>query len=105
MLSFLAPIFQGIVTSAIFELGMAGISSLRNRVPLEKRYKRAFERAVCRYFAEPEYAARSVRRDYPKYLESLKKDLSYVNDLRLENGVYTTRSSWTERKRMWRTLR
>lgn len=88
MLSFLAPIFQGIVASAIFESGMAGISSLRNRVTLEKRYKRAFEKAVCRYFAEPEYAARSVRGDYPKYLESLKKDLSYVNDLRLENGVY-----------------
>lgn len=88
MLSFLAPIFQGIVTSAIFELGMAGISSLRNRVTLEKRYKRAFEKAICRYFAEPEYAARSVRGNYSKYLESLKKDLSDVNDLRLENGVY-----------------
>ena len=46
------------------------------------------EKAVCRYFVEPEYAARSVRGDYPKYLESLKKDLSYVNDLRFENGVY-----------------
>ena len=32
MLSFLAQIFQGIVTSAIFESGMAGISSLRKDI-------------------------------------------------------------------------
>ena len=68
MLSFLASIFQGIVTSAFFESGMAGISSLRNRVTLEKRYKSAFEKAICRYFAEPEYAAWFVRGDYPQYL-------------------------------------
>lgn len=88
LLSFLTPIFQGLVTSALFESVKGAISLLRNKVTLEQRYKNAFEKAICRYYAEPKYPARLIRRDYPKYLESLKKDLSDVNDLRLENGVY-----------------
>lgn len=93
-LTFLTPVFQGILTSVLFESGKSAISFLTNNASIEKRYRNAFEKAVCRYFAEPEYASRVIRSDYPKYLESLRKDLKEVDDLRLENGVYKQLSEY-----------
>ena len=55
---------------------------------MEKRYKEAFERAVSRFYADPEYAGWEARRNYDHYLEALKDDFKKEDDFKPENGQY-----------------
>lgn len=53
---FLAPVLQSLIATAIFESGKEGVSFLAGKKSMEGRYRNAFERAISRFYADPEYA-------------------------------------------------
>lgn len=86
--SFLLPVFQGLIATAIFESGKAGVAFLANKRAIEKRYKNAFERSISRFYADPKYAGNEARKNYEHYLEALKSDFKKKEDFKPENGQY-----------------
>lgn len=86
--AFLLPIFQDLITTAVFESGKTGVSFLADKKSMEKRYKEAFEKAVSSFYADPEYAGREARRNYDHYLEALKNDFKKEEDFNPEKGQY-----------------
>lgn len=86
--AFLLPVFQSLISAALFESGKAGASFLANNKAMEKRYKDAFEKAVGRFYADPEYAGREARRNYDHYLKALKDDFKKAADFKPGNGQY-----------------
>lgn len=79
-MSFLTPIFQGLLVSVIYDTGKAAIDALRKRISFEKRFKKAFEKAVCRFYADPECVGNEARRQYDEYLKMLQ-DASKQQDI------------------------
>lgn len=85
---FLTPVLQSLIATAVFESGKAGVSFLADKKSMEKRYKNAFEKAVCRFYADPEYAGNEARRNYDHYLKALKNDFKIEEDFKPEKGQY-----------------
>lgn len=85
---FLAPVLQSLIATAIFESGKAGVSFLADKKSMEKRYRNAFERAISRFYADPEYAGNEARRNYDQYLTALKEDFKAVQDFNPQKGEY-----------------
>ena len=81
---FLTPVLQSLIATAVFESGKAGVSFLADKKSMEKRYKNAFEKAVCRFYADPEYAGNEARRNYDHYLKALKNDFKKEEDFKPE---------------------
>lgn len=79
-MEFLIPIFQSLLASAIYDTGAAVASAFVNRIAFTKCYKKAFERAVCRFYADPEYAGNEARRHYSDYVKMLQ-DASRQDDI------------------------
>ena len=80
---FLAPVLQSLIATAIFESGKEGVSFRAGKKSREGRYRNAFERAITRFYADPEYAGNEARREYDHYLEALKEDF----DNQIENYI------------------
>lgn len=104
--AFLLPIFQGLISTAVFESGKAGASFLTDKKSMEMRYKNAFEKAVCRFYADPEYAGNEARRNYDHYLKALKNDFKKEEDFKPEKGQYKQLLEFFEEevckdKRLW----
>lgn len=55
---------------------------------MEKRYRNAFERAICKFYADPEYAGNEARMEYVHYLETLKEDFKASQDFDPQKGQY-----------------
>lgn len=86
--TFLAPVLQSLIATAVFESGKAGVSFLADKKSMEKRYRDAFERAISRFYADPEYAGNEARRNYDQYLTALKEDFKAVQDFNPQKGEY-----------------
>lgn len=63
------------------------MSFLADKKSMEKRYRDAFERAISRFYADPEYAGNEVRRNYEQYITALKEDFKAVQDFNPQKGV------------------
>lgn len=85
---FLAPVLQSLIATAIFESGKEGVSFLAGKKSMEERYRNAFERAISRFYADPENAGNEARREYDHYLEALKEDFSAAQDFDPQKGQY-----------------
>lgn len=85
---FLLPVFQSLIATAVFESGKAGVSFLADKKSMGKRYRDAFERAISRFYADPEYAGNEVRRNYEQYITALKEDFKAVQDFNPQKGEY-----------------
>lgn len=85
---FLAPVLQSLIATAIFESGKAGVSFLGDKKSMEKRYRNAFERAISRFYADPEFAGNEARRNYGDYLKALKEDFKAAEDFSPQKGQY-----------------
>ena len=85
---FLEPVLQSLIATAVFESGKAGVSFLSDKKSMEKRYRDAFERAISRFYADPEYAGNEARRMYDQYLTALKEDFKAVQDFNPQKGEY-----------------
>ena len=88
IISFLTPVFQSLIASAIFEAGKGCVSKLAGVKSMEKRYASAFERAICRYYADPKYAGNEARREYKEYLKALKNDYEGNGLFKEDSGLY-----------------
>lgn len=88
ILLFLTPIFQSLIATAIFESGKAGVSFLADKKSMERRYKNAFERAIHRFYADPECVGNEARRVYGHYLKALKEDFKDAHDFNPQKGEY-----------------
>ena len=86
--SFLAPVLQSLIASTIFESGKASVTFLADIKSMENRYKKAFERAINRFYAEPEYAGNEARKAFSNYLEALKEDFKAERDFDPQKGQY-----------------
>lgn len=85
---FLAPVLQSLIATAIFESGKESVSFLADKKSMEKRYRNAFERAISRFYADPEYAGNEARREYDHYLEALKEEIKAAPDFDPQKGQY-----------------
>lgn len=85
---FLLPVFQSLIAAAVFVSGKYGVSFLADKKSMEKRYKEAFERAISRFYADPDYAGNEARRSYDQYLIALKEDFKAVQDFNPQKGEY-----------------
>lgn len=86
-MGFLTPIFQSLLASAIYGAGEVVVKVFANRFA-HKRYEKAFERAVCHFYADPEYAGNEARQHYSDYLKMLQ-DASRQDDILAScNQVY-----------------
>lgn len=85
---FLTPVLQNLIASAIFESGKAGVSFLADKKLMEKRYRNAFERALGRFYADPEHAGNEARRVYDNYLNALREDFKSIEDFNPQEGQY-----------------
>ena len=83
---FLAPVLQSLIATAIFESGKESVSFLADKKSMEKRYRNAFERAISRFYADPEYAGNEARREYDHYLEALKEEFKAAPDFDPQKG-------------------
>lgn len=88
MNSFLIPVFQSLLASAIYGSGVAIIEVIGKNRSFEKRYKKAFERAICRFYADPDMAGNEARRNYSEYLEMLCDASKQDDILATNNHVY-----------------
>ena len=112
---FLAPVLQSLIATTIFESGKSGVSFLADKKSMEKRYRAAFERAISRFYADPEYAGNEARRNYGDYLKALKEDFKAFEDFDPQKGQYqkllelfeeevckdTRLRIWTQFKMLW----
>ena len=71
-MNFLIPIFQSIIASAIYGSGVGIVNTVVNSSAINKRYEKAFERAIRRFYADPKYAGNEARRNYKEYEEMLQ---------------------------------
>lgn len=88
-MDFLTPIYYSLLASAIYDAGIGAIRAyaIVNRT-MTKRYEKAFEKALCRFYADPKYAGNEARQHYEEYLEMLQ-DVSRQDDLlSSSNQVY-----------------
>lgn len=85
---FLAPVLQSLIATTIYESGKAGVSFLADKKSMEKRYRNAFERAISRFYADPEFAGNEARRSYNDYLNALKEDFTAERDFDPQKGQY-----------------
>lgn len=85
---FLTPVLQSLIATSVFESGKAGVSFLADKKSMEKRYKEAFERAISRFYADPDFAGNEARRNYDQYLTALKEDFKAVQDFNPQKGEY-----------------
>lgn len=73
VLSFLIPVFQSLLASVIYGAGKIVVHDVAKRKTFEKRFKKAFEKAVCQFYADPEHAGNEARRQYDEYLKMLQE--------------------------------
>lgn len=59
-MGFITPVFQSLLASAIYGAGVKLWDALSKRIAFSKRYESAFERAVCRFYADSKYAGNEV---------------------------------------------
>lgn len=85
---FLTPVLQSLIATAIYESGKAGVSFLADKKSMEKRYRNAFEKAICRFYADPDYAGNEARRTYDDYLKALKENFAAEQDFDPKKGQY-----------------
>ena len=86
--NFLNSILQGILVSALYESGQDLVSQMTGKKSIEGRYKKAFENAICRFYADPKYAGNEARKEYEYYREALKHDCEANDLLEEESGRY-----------------
>lgn len=70
-MEFLKPIFQSLLASVIYDVGKTSANAFCNCSTITKRYKKAFEKAVCRFYADPKYAGNEARLHYDDYVNML----------------------------------
>lgn len=89
-MDFLIPIFQSVLASAVYGAGVKTVNTLKC-IAFNKRYERAFEHAVCKFYADPKYVGVEARRHYREYLEMLqdasKQDDYLVPGSRMYEGM------------------
>lgn len=86
--SFLNNVFQGILVSTLYEAGADLVSKMAGNKSIEKRYEKAFEKAICRFYADPKYAGNEARKKYVDYREALKKDCGTSDFFEEGSGRY-----------------
>lgn len=79
-MEFLKPIFQSLLASVIYDVGKTSANAFCNCSTITKRYKKAFEKAVCRFYADPKYAGNEARLHYDDYVNMLY-DASKQDDI------------------------
>ncbi|MBR6066724.1 MAG: hypothetical protein IKP45_02890 [Bacteroidales bacterium] len=77
---FLIPVFQSLLASVIYGTGKVVVDFLSKRKLIEKRFNKAFENAVCRFYADPEHAGNEARKQYDEYMNMLQ-DASKKQDI------------------------
>ena len=85
---FLNPVFQGLLASAIYGTGVSLVEVIGKNRAFEKRYKKAFERAICQFYADPDMVGNEARRNYGDYLEMLQDASKKEDILATNNHVY-----------------
>lgn len=76
---FLTPIFQSLIASVIYSTCTTVADTFSSRIAFTKRYEKAFEKAVCRFYADSQYAGDEARRNYGDYVKMLQ-DVSQQDD-------------------------
>lgn len=82
------PIFQSVLASAIYDGGGQIFSAITSRISLIKRYENAFEKAICRFYADSKYAGNEARRNYNEYLKMLLDASKQTDILSSNNHIY-----------------
>ena len=86
---FITAVFQNLLASAIYSAGGEFWAAFSKRIAFSKRYKKAFERAVCRFYADPKYSGNEGRRNFSEY-QKLLLDASLEEDIVNSNSqVYS----------------
>ncbi len=85
---FLNPVFQSFLASAIYGTGVALVEVIGKNRAFEKRYKKAFERAVSQFYADPDMVGNEARRNYSDYLKMLQDESKKEDILATNNHVY-----------------
>lgn len=87
-MEFITPIFQSLLASAIYGGGGLIFNAFARRISFKKRYENAFEKAICRFYADSKYAGNEARRNYNEYLEMLMDASKQTDILSSNNHVY-----------------
>lgn len=87
-MTFLTPVFQSLLASAIYGIGVAGVNVLSRCKSIEKRYRKAFENAIHQFYADPKYAGNEARRHYDEYIKMLQDGSKQQDILSTTNHVY-----------------
>ena len=87
-IAFLTPVFQSLLASAIYGTIVAGVNVFTNCKSIEKRYRKAFENAIYRFYADPKYAGNEARRHYNEYIKMLQDGSKQQDILSTTNHVY-----------------
>jgi hypothetical protein len=87
-MEFITPIFQSLLASAIYGGGGLIFSAIASRISLKKQYENAFEKAICRFYADSKYAGNEARRNYNEYLKMLMDASKQTDILSSNNHIY-----------------
>lgn len=85
---FLVPVFQSLIASIIYGSSVALVDVIGKNRSFEKRYRKAFERAICQFYADPDMVGNEARRNYSEYLEMLRDASKQEDILATNNHVY-----------------
>ena len=87
-MEFITPIFQSFLASAIYGSGELIFNTIASRISFKKRYEIAFEKAICRFYADSKYAGNEARRNYSEYLQMLMDASKQADILSSNNHIY-----------------
>ena len=85
---FLIPVYQSLIASIIYGSSVALVDVIGKNRSFEKRYRKAFERAICQFYADPDMVGNEARRNYSEYLEMLRDASKQEDILATNNHVY-----------------
>ena len=86
--AFSNPVFQSLLASVVYGTGNAILDLIVKNRSFKKRYQKAFEKAICRYYADPEMVGNEARRNYDEYLKMLQDASTREDILESNNHVY-----------------
>ena len=86
--TFLMSVFQNLLASAIYGYAVASVKAIVRRRSFEKRYKKAFERAISSFYADPDMVGNEARRNYDDYMTMLQDASKQEDILTSNNHVY-----------------
>lgn len=76
----LGQIFQSLLASVIYDIWKTSANALSSCSTITKRYEKAFEKAVCRFYADSKCAGNEARRHYDDY-ENMLYDASKQDEI------------------------